>query len=104
VGVCVQCREWDQTAFRGPFQPKPFCDHFMLLFVPTREEISPSVPNGDDAWGDSPQQQRGLGAVASLAKEQPHWSICQHQAGAGTHTAGGTERHGQELAVAFTLM
>ena len=24
VGVSAQCREWDHTAFRGPFQPKPF--------------------------------------------------------------------------------
>jgi len=26
VGVPAQCREWDQMAFRGPFQLKPFYD------------------------------------------------------------------------------
>jgi len=26
VGVPVQCREWDQTALKGPFQLEQFCD------------------------------------------------------------------------------
>ena len=26
VGVPAQCREWDQTAFRSPFQLQLFCD------------------------------------------------------------------------------
>ena len=26
VGVPVHCREWDQMAFKGPFQLKPFYD------------------------------------------------------------------------------
>jgi len=30
VGVSAQGRQWDQTAFRGPFQLKPFCDAVIL--------------------------------------------------------------------------
>jgi len=26
VGVLNHCREWDQMAFKGPFQLKPFCE------------------------------------------------------------------------------
>ena len=31
VGVSAQCREWDQTAFRGPFQLKPLCGSMIQL-------------------------------------------------------------------------
>ena len=30
VGVPVHCRQWDQTAFRGPFQLKLFCDSMKI--------------------------------------------------------------------------
>ena len=38
LGVPVQCREWDQKAFRGPFQLQPFHDSmekgFFFLSLP----------------------------------------------------------------------